>query len=130
MTNEIKELGKLIEQLVDMLDSEPTPSGSEGKPELPEHVKKMLDAGRERAFLLCFVLSDVVRDAYSCRSCREAGAGRGWRMNKEGTRPREQVWRDERGTKRVLLCPKCAHTVSRIDRFCSHCGQNLAQTAP
>lgn len=49
MTNEIKELGKLIEQLVDMLDTEPTPSVSEEKPELPERVTKALDAGRERA---------------------------------------------------------------------------------
>lgn len=50
MTNEIKELGKLLEQLVDMLDTEPTPSVSEEKPELPERVKKVLDEGRERAF--------------------------------------------------------------------------------
>lgn len=50
MTNEIKELGKLIEQLVDMLDTEPAPSAAEEKPELSEQVKKTLDAGRERAF--------------------------------------------------------------------------------
>lgn len=91
MTNEIKELGKLIELLVDMLDTEPTPASSEGKPELSEQVKKTLDAG------MC---------------------------------PREQVWKDVRGAKRVLLCPKCSCAVKRIDQYCSHCGQKLAQTAP
>lgn len=50
-------------------------------------------------------------------------------MSTEGACPREQVWKDARGAKRVLLCPKCACIVERIDQYCSHCGQKLTQTA-
>lgn len=50
-------------------------------------------------------------------------------MSTEGACPREQVWKDDRGAKRVLLCPQCACIVQRVDRYCPHCGQKLAQTA-